>query len=408
MGCGLSRCWTACPTTATPAVRSSSRSSERSSPSSRAATQKARCFGRPSCSAAVTVREGVVRPWRLRSIALFQSRAPEPTPSPRSAPYRAPRCARPRAGRWPTPSCPARGQALDLLGRALDDHVADAQAHAAAFRGQAVHGAGQAVEAVARRLQRDADLPRVDGDAHPARGRLGRAHHPAGVERDLDAAVAAARQQVAAGEGGHEGVGRVRDELGRGALLAQAPVDDDPDAVGQRGGVAEVVGDEQGRQRQGAEHVLQLAAHGRARVRVERRERLVEEQDLRVARQGARDGHALALAARQPARALVGQVGDAARARAARARARRSRRRRRRWRRTVMCGKSAYSWKTRPTERALGRQVDLGRRVEPGAVAEGDAPAVGAPQPGDGAQHRRLAGARGPDERDGLALRCSG
>ena len=51
---------------------------------------------------------------------------------------------------------------------------------------------------------------------------------------------------------------------------------------------------------------------------------------------------------------------------------------------------------------ALGRQVDLGRGVEPDPVAESDAPAVGAPQPGDGPQHRRLAGTRGPDERDGL------
>ena len=77
--------------------------------------------------------------------------------------------------------------------RALDDHLADAQAHAAAFGGQAVHDAGQAVESVLRRLQRDADLPRVDGDADAPGGRLGRAHDAAGVERDLDAAVAAAR-----------------------------------------------------------------------------------------------------------------------------------------------------------------------------------------------------------------------
>ena len=50
----------------------------------------------------------------------------------------------------------------------------------------------------------------------------------------------------------------------------------------------------------------------------------------------------------------------------------------------------------------LGRQVDLRGGVEPRPLAERDAPAVGAPQPGDGAQDRRLAGARGPDERDGL------
>ena len=136
-------------------------------------------------------------------------------------------------------------------------------------------------------------------------------------------------------------------------------------------------------------------------MRVERRERLVEQQDLRVARQGARDGHALALAARQPARALVGQVRDphafqqlahagVARAAEGDVGAHRHVREER-----VLLEDEA-------DRAALGRQVDLGRGVEPGPVAEGDAPAVGAPQPGDGAQHRRLAGARGPDERDGL------
>ena len=261
--------------------------------------------------------------------------------------------------------------------------------------------AGQAVEPVGGRLQRDADLPRVDGDADAPGRRLGRAHDAAGVERDLDAAVAAARQQVAAGEGRHEGVGRMGDELRRGPLLAQAPVDDHPDPVGQRGGVAEVVGDDERRQRQGAEDVLQLAAHDRARVRVERRQRLVEQQDLRVARQRARDRDALALAARQRARALAGEMADAqaleqrADVRVARAaegdvgahgHVREER---------VLLEDEAH-------RAALGRQVDLRGGVEPRALAERDAPAIGAPQPGDGPQDGRLARARGPDERDRL------
>src|SRR5262249_31046580 len=52
---------------------------------------------------------------------------------------------------------------------------------------------------------------------------------------------------------------------------------------------------------------------------------------------------------------------------------------------------------------ALGRQVDLRRAVEPHPVAQCDPPAIGPPQARDGAQHRRLPGARGTDERDGLA-----
>ena len=166
----------------------------------------------------------------------------------------------------------------------------------------------------------------------------------------------------------------------RRALLAQAPVDDDPDAVGQRGGVAEVVGDDQRRQRQGGEDVLQLAAHDAARVGVERRERLVEQQDPRVARQGARDAPR-AGARRRRARPGARRPGArSARARAARhARVARARRRRR-CARTVMCGNSAYSWKTRPTERRSGGRSTLALGVEPRAVAERDAPAVGPPQ----------------------------
>ena len=50
----------------------------------------------------------------------------------------------------------------------------------------------------------------------------------------------------------------------------------------------------------------------------------------------------------------------------------------------------------------LGRQVDLRGGVEPRPIAEGDAPAIGSQQPGDGPQDGRLARARGPDERDRL------
>ena len=311
------------------------------------------------------VREGVVRPWRLRSIALFQSRAPERRRSPRSSLFE--RHDAHGLGREGGPRRRARlePEALDLLGGALDDHVADAQAHAAAFRGQAVHGAGQAVEAVRRRLQRDADLPRVDGDADPARGRLGRPHHPAGVERDLDAAVGAARQQVAAGEGGHEGVGGVRDELGRGALLAQAPVDDDPDAVGQRGGVAEVVGDEQ---RRAAPGRRARPAARRARPRACAR-RAPTSGSSRSSTCGSRaSARATATRWRSPpdsppgrssARWAMRKRSSSSRTRASLAPPKAT------LARTVMCGKSAYSWKTRPTERRSGGRSTLRCGVEP-------------------------------------------
>ena len=125
--------------------------------------------------------------------ALFQSRAPSGLFAP-IAPYSSATMRTASGGKVAHAVVPgSSAEALDLLGRALDDDLADAQAHAVALGRQAVHGARQAVEPVAGRLQRDADLPRVDGDADAAGGRLGRAHDPAGVERDLDAAVAAAR-----------------------------------------------------------------------------------------------------------------------------------------------------------------------------------------------------------------------
>jgi hypothetical protein len=55
-----------------------------------------------------------------------------------------------------------------------------------------------------------------------------------------------------------------------------------------------------------------------------------------------------------------------------------------------------------PDGALLGGEVDARGGVVPGAVAEGDAAAVGLAQPRDRPQDRRLAGARGPDERDGL------
>ena len=192
------------------------------------------------------------------------------------------------------------------------------------------------------------------------------------------------------------------DELRRGPLLAQPPVDDHPDAVGQRGGIAEVVGDEQRRQRQGAEHVLQLAADDRARVRVERR-RAARRAAGPAARAPAR-ARARRAGARRPraARALAGELRDARGAPAARRRARRRRRRRPRSRARSCAGRARTPGRrSRPSAaRAAGRPS---RRASNHArAAERDPPAIGAAQPGDRAQDRRLAGARRPDQRDHL------
>ena len=135
------------------------------------------------------------------------------------------------------------------------------------------------------------------------------------------------------------------------------------------------------------EQLLQLAAHHRARVRVERRERLVEQQHARVARQRAGQRDALALAAGQLARARVGEVGDAE-ALQQLVDARRSPPKAT-FARTLRCGNSAYSWNTSPTERRLRRQVDArGARRTRSSPSSAMRPSSGATQAGDGAQRR--------------------
>ena len=112
-----------------------------------------------------------------------------------------------------------------------------------------------------------------------------------------------------------------------------------PTWSGERGRVLEVVRHEQRRDLETGEELLQLESHLDLRVGVESRERLVEQQDLGVARERAGERDALPLAAREAARA-------ARRSRCAiRKRSRYSSAALRRaystfWR-TVRCGKSA-------------------------------------------------------------------
>ena len=190
-------------------------------------------------------------------------------------------------------------------------------------------------------------------------------------------------------------------EVVGGRDLAQPPVDDHADAVGERGRVAEVVGHDDRREPQLGEQVLQVGAHARARVRVERRQRLVEQQDAGVAGERAGERGALALAARDLPGLRVGEVGDPE-ALEQRVDALAAPRRRRRSSRTVMCGNSAYSWKTRPDGPFLGRAVHARGRVEPHVVPERDPAAVRPPQARDRAQDGALAGARRADEGDRL------
>ena len=251
----------------------------------------------------------------------------------------------------------------------------------------------------------DRDVPRVDDGPDRALG-PGDGADDAPVLQDHLGQAALHRpgdpgHEVAADEAGDEGVRRRVEQAGGGVGLVDPPVHDHPDPVGQRRGVLEVVGHQQGGEAQLPEEIEQLGAHLRARVGVEGGERLVEEQHGRVARHGPGQAHALALAARQAPRPRVGQVGDAEPLQ-------------------QLVGPRATGeghvlahghvreqrvlLEHVPHPARLRGQVDAPLGVEERLVAERDPAGAGPHRAGDRPQHRRLARAGRADEGDGLAL----
>ena len=96
-----------------------------------------------------------------------------------------------------------------------------------------------------------------------------------------------------------------------GALLLDHAVLEQHDPVGQRHGLDLVVGDVDRGLADLLVQPLDLGAHPVAELGVEVGERLVEQEQARVAHDGAADGDPLALAARQLARQALEQVADA-------------------------------------------------------------------------------------------------
>ena len=152
----------------------------------------------------------------------------------------------------------------------------------------------------------------MDDHAHLSVGVVGRieqlaALQPYGGEPVL-VTDRAAVQQVCAGEGRDEGIARRRDQLLRRAELAQPAVDEHADRSGESDGVLVVVRDDQRRQREPGQQLLQLDPHARLGVGVERGQRLVQKQDAGLPRERARERHALSLAARELTRPRLRQV----------------------------------------------------------------------------------------------------
>ena len=102
------------------------------------------------------------------------------------------------------------------------------------------------------------------------------------------------------------GVPRPRINLvGRPLLLDAAPIHDDH-AIGETHGLVLIMGDDDGRRADGSQDALQLEAQLLPQLGIERRQRLVEEHQLRLRRQHAGKRNALLLAAAQlPRRAAL-------------------------------------------------------------------------------------------------------
>ena len=209
----------------------------------------------------------------------------------------------------------------------------------------------------------------------------------------------------AADEAGDEPVGRVVVELERRAdLLDRAGVQHD-DLVGHGHRLDLVVGDVDHRVAEVAVQLGDLDAHLHAQLGIEVRQRLVEQEDPRLAHDGAADGDALALAAGELPSACARAAARSAGSRAARC-----------TRGSISAfvyaggleaeGEVLVDRHVRIERVGLEHHGDaaLGRRHLVHALAVDQQLAAGDRlEPGDHAQQRRLAAARGADEDGELA-----
>ena len=148
-----------------------------------------------------------------------------------------------------------------------------------------------------------------------------REHEPAGpVQRALRHLHLDEVHRRRADEGGAEQARRAVVDLEGRADLLDAALVEDGDAVPERHRLDLVVGDVDHRRPELGLQVLDLGAHVRTQLRVEVRQRLVHQEGLRPADEGAGQGNALLLAAREALRLAVeqslelhhpGDLGDA-------------------------------------------------------------------------------------------------
>ena len=206
-----------------------------------------------------------------------------------------------------------------------------------------------------------------------------------------------------ADEGGDEAAARRLVDLGRGPELLDLPAVHHRDPVGQAHRLALVVRDVDEGDPDLVVDQVQLDQHLLAQLEVERRQRLVEQQHVRLVDQRAGDRHPLLLAAADLVGALAGLVlhldqrqhpVDLALDR-----------------RLVGPrdlqpeGDVLAHRQVREEGVALEDRVDLalvGRQVGDVLAVEQDPPLVGLLEPGQDPQQRRLAAARGAEQREEL------
>ena len=197
-------------------------------------------------------------------------------------------------------------------------------------------------------------------------------------------------------------------DAGVAVELNQAPRDQHAHAIGQDHGLLVVVGHEDRGDALLAEDAAEIADQGFARRLVERREGLVQQEELRLDHEGAGERRALRLPARQRARPAPGQLRDRearepardARRRSASRATPRKRRPMATLSKTVVSARSG-SWKTLAMRR-LTASAALG---DDRLALEAHRPRGGRLERADDAEEARLARAVGPDDREHFALR---
>src|SRR5438093_6855973 len=238
----------------------------------------------------------------------------------------------PRTNLWYTglfswlPLPPADVQKLDRFARYA--HVGDMIAHRRFDFEPAVAGgdldlAGGAEKAVAdhpgcedilaRRGARDLDALGPHEEPQRAAGGVSVRGRGEPADRRLDGFGVdhlGVEQIGAADEAGDERVRRGVVDLLRRAGLHEAAVAQKNDAVGERERLVLIVSDEERGDVAAALDATDLVAHGHARGRVERRERLVQKQRARAEHERARQRDALLLPAGEPRRQAIGEPGE--------------------------------------------------------------------------------------------------